>query len=360
MSVDKNQENMVDQDIVENVELEEVSEELVDEEQVIGEETQEEILDEAKVEEEEDEEESDEDEDESDGEDDDEEEVVESPKTKAAIMASVQNMLKKATKAEAQKIYASACGYKKESVEESTVDYKEELATIVESDEALSEDFKEKTSVLFEAALKSKLSEEKERLENEYAQNLEEEVSELKSELVEKVDSYLNYVVETWMQENELQVVTGLRTEIAEDFMSSLHSVFKEHYIEVPESKIDLVDELSEQVVELEEQLNTTTEENIRLFTEAQSLERKQIIAEASSGLAATEAEKLASLVEDIDFESAESFVAKVDTIKEAYFPQEIVEQADEAQSLVGDNQFTNDVSDVMAKYTQAISHYSK
>ena len=191
-------------------------------------------------------------------------------------------------------------------------------------------------------------------------QNLEEEVSEIQTSLVEKVDSYMNYVVETWMQENEVAVVDGLRTEIAEEFMASLQKVFTEHYIEVPEGKVDLVDELSSQVAELEESLNKSTEDNIKLHTSVQDFERAEIVREHASGLAETEAEKLASLVEDIDFDDKETFDMKVKTVKESYFKQEVTESVDEVDSLIGHDTQTVDMSDAMSRYTQAITKFNK
>jgi archaellum component FlaC len=142
--------------------------------------------------------------------------------------------------------------------------------------------------------------------------------------------------------------------------MSSLQSVFKEHYIEVPEGKVDLVDELAEQVAELEESLNKSTEDNIALTESVSNLERAEIVRNASSGLALTEAEKLASLVEDIDFDSAESFEMKVNVVKESYFKSEAQESVDEAQTLVGTDEAPADLSDVMARYTSAISKFNK
>ena len=206
----------------------------------------------------------------------------------------------------------------------------------------------------------TKLGSEVDRLEAEYAQNLEEEVSEIQSSLVEKVDSYLNYVVENWMKENELAVTEGLRTEIAEEFMTSLQSVFKEHYIEVPEGKDDLVEDLNSQVTELEEQLNKSTEDSIELFNKVQSYERAEVVREQSSGLAETEAEKLASLVEDIDFDNKESFEMKVKTVKESYFTKEVTESVDEVDSLLGEDNQEIDLSDSMARYTQAITKFNK
>jgi len=364
MSNDKIENELVE-DVSETEELD--NEELVEDEQV-----QDEEIVEAKDEDEDEEEVS---EKYSDEDDEDKEPVVEMPKTKAAIMASVNDMLKKSKKEGAQKIYASVMKAMKgeDDVEEtkkvakedvdvdvSHIDYSEDLETLVAEEATLSDGFQAKAGIIFEAALKSKVSAEIERLESEYVQNLEEEVTEIKSELVEKVDSYLNYVVGNWMSENEVAVTTGLRTEIAEDFMTSLQSVFKEHYIEIPEGKVDLIDELSEQVAELEESLNKSTEENIALTESVSGLERAEIVRKASSGLALTEAEKLASLVEDIDFDSAETFEMKVNVVKESYFKSEAQESVDEAQNLVGTDEAPADISDVMARYTSAISKFNK
>ena len=368
-------------DLVEDVsETEELdNEELVEDEQVQDEEIVE-ANDDAEEEgdEEEVKEDSDEDEDDDDDDSDDDDEVEEEeepmPKTKAAIMASVNDMLKNSKKVDAQRIYASVvktlkapdveekASVKKEDVDVDVahIDYQEDLDNLVAEEATLSDGFQAKAGIIFEAALKSKVGSEIERLESEYVQNLEEEVSEIKSELVEKVDSYLNYVVGNWMEENKVAVETGLRTEIAEDFMASLQSVFKEHYIEVPEGKVDLIDELSEQVSELEESLNKTTEENIALTESVSNLERAEIVRNASVGLALTEAEKLASLVEDIDFDTAETFEMKVNVVKESYFKTEAQESVDEAQNLVGTDEAPAEISDMMARYTSAISKYNK
>ncbi len=382
MSNDENKYGLVE-DVSETEEL--TNEELVEDEQVQDEEiveakarkeAEEKDDDEEEVkesdEDDEDEEEVKEDSDEDD--DEDEKPVVEMPKTKAAIMASVNDMLKKSKKLDAQKIYASVMKTMesdegddeeeekpvKEDVNVDHIDYSEDLESLVAEEATLSDGFQAKAGIIFEAALKSKVGAEIDRLESEYVANLEEEVTEIKSELVEKVDSYLNYVVSNWMSENEVAVTTGLRTEIAEDFMTSLQSVFKEHYIEVPEGKVDLVDELAEQVAELEESLNKSTEDNIALTESVSNLERAEIVRNASSGLALTEAEKLASLVEDIDFDDAESFEMKVNVVKESYFRSEAQESVDEAQQLVGTDEAPAELNDVMARYTQAISKFNK
>ena len=340
---------------------------------------------------------SDEEEDEEDDEVEESAPAFEMPKTKAGIINAAVDMLKKARKHEAQELVAKmlkqdestddgsvgkAVDAQKKKAKDKTlkmkssnadanpekivkspvesVDWNEDLDVIVSEEATLSDGFRDKASAIFEAAYQSKVGAEIDRLESEYAQNLESEVSEIQSDIVEKVDSYLNYVIENWMKENELAVQTGLRTEIAEEFMSSLQSVFKEHYIEVPEGKADLIDDLADQVAELEEQLNKTTEDNIRLHESAQSFEKADIVRKASSGLAVTEAEKLASLVEDVEFEDSDTFENKVNVIKDSYFKKEVNESTDEADALVGNGLGSEDsISDTMSAYTNAITKFN-
>ena len=254
------------------------------------------------------------------------------PKTKAGMISAMTDKMLKMSKSDMESMYASYHKMKKEEVEEMEgeaivespeVDTMGDLNALVESEATLSDEFKEKTAVIFEAAVKSKLSEEIDRLESQYKEELEEELSSTKSEMVEKVDSYLNYVVENWMKENELQVENGLRTEIAEGFMSKLKDLFSESYIEVPESKVDLVDELAEQVEELESKLNETTQKVIDQSGELEEMKKEEIIRESSSDLADTQVEKLKSLVNDLDFEDAEKYAEKVKVVKEAHFSNE-------------------------------------
>ncbi len=367
--------NLETQEAVEDIATEEPIQEETDElveNENLDEESED--LEEGKVKEEEGEEEDEDD-------DDDEEEVAESapetPKTKAGVIQAAVEMLKKARKEDAQKLFAKMVAVDEKAVEEEasdkeegyskkakakveSVDFEEDLDALIQEEATLSDEFRGKAGSIFEAVLTSKLAQEVDRLEAEYVQNLEEEVSEIQTSLVEKVDSYMNYVVETWMQENEVAVVDGLRTEIAEEFMASLQKVFTEHYIEVPEGKVDLVDELSSQVAELEESLNKSTEDNIKLHTSVQDFERAEIVREHASGLAETEAEKLASLVEDIDFDDKETFDMKVKTVKESYFKQEVTESVDEVDSLIGHDTQTVDMSDAMSRYTQAITKFNK
>jgi len=237
-------------------------------------------------------------------------------------------------------------------------DFSDDLNALVESEATLSEEFKAKTAVIFEAAVKSKISEEVNRLETEYAEQLAEEVEATKSDLVEKVDSYLNYVVEQWMDDNKVAIQTGLRTEIAEGFMNKLKDVFTESYIEVPESKVDLVDELAEANEGLEAQVNEATAKVITLAEEVESFKRAAIIREASKDLADTQMEKLESLAESVDFDNEESFAQKVATLKESYFAktkttESIVEDTDDASDEV-------EVSPMMEQYINALRKSNK
>jgi len=237
-------------------------------------------------------------------------------------------------------------------------DFSDDLNALVESEATLSEEFKAKTAVIFEAAVKSKLSEEINRLETEYAEQLAEEVESTKADLVEKVDSYLNYVVEQWMEDNKIAIQTGLRIEIAEGFMNKLKDVFEESYIEVPESKVDLVDELAEANEGLEAQVNEATAKAIELGEELETYKRAAVIREAAKDLAETQVEKLTSLAESVDFENEKAFAQKVATLKESYFSK-----SKTAESIVEDTDDTSDeveVSPMMEQYINALRKTNK
>ena len=240
----------------------------------------------------------------------------------------------------------------KEDLDSYNVDFTSDLNALVESEATLSQEFKAKTAVIFEAAIKSKLSEEIDRLEEAYATELAEEIASTKADLVEKVDSYLNYVVESWMEENKLAIHNGLRTEIAETFMSKLKDLFVESYVEVPESKVDLFDELTAANEELEETANSAVVKAMKLAEELETYKRDAIIREAAKGLAETQGAKLAALVEDIDFEDAATFAQKVKTIKESYFSKKTAESN---LSENTDDDTSEEVSGVMAQYVNAI-----
>jgi len=285
------------------------------------------------------------------------------PKTKAGMISAMYGKLNSMKKADLQASYSKVMGEEVE-VEESSVvaetqiDTTAEIDALVESEATLSDEFKAKTAVIFEAAVKTKLSEEVDRIETQYQEQLAEEVSEVKSDLVEKVDSYLNYVVESWMEENKLAIQNGLRTEIAEGFMDKMKDLFVESYIEVPESKVDLVDELAGQVEDLEEKLNSTTGDAISLAEELETYKRESIIAEATRDLADTQAEKLKDLRDSVDFDCEETFTTKVNTVKESYFSKEIPEQLEESVSEEAEEEV--EVSSSMNNYLDALRKTSK
>jgi hypothetical protein len=237
-------------------------------------------------------------------------------------------------------------------------DFSEDLDALVESEATLSDEFKQKTAVIFESALKSKLYEEVERIESAYEERLAEEIVAQRDELVEKVDSYLNYVVENWMEENRVAIQNGLRTEIAENFMENLKGLFEDSYIDVPDSKVDLVDDLAAQVEELEESLYDTTADAIQMREQIELLTRDAIIAEACSDLAQTQSEKLYSLVSELDFEGEKSFSNKVATVKESYFSGSnvSVSSTESLEESHGDvESLTEEVSPSMERYLTAM-----
>mgnify|MGYP003965193035 FL=1 len=295
--------------------------------------------------------------------------TAEAPKTKAGIINAMYKEMSKMKKGDLMAAFDKMTAKDEEEekddeedeedMEETkgkvkeSYDFQADLEALVSSDD-LSEEFQGKAATIFEAAVKTKVAGEIDRLEAEYTQSLEEETASVKSELVEKVDGYLNYVVENWMEENRVAVETGLRAEIAESFMGALKGVFVEHYIDVPESKIDLVDDLADQVVELEEALTKETEANIRLNESIQTFQRSEIIAESTRDLAATEVEKLKELVEDVDFEDIDTFTKKIATLKESYFAKPIVTNQEE--ELQEETDQVKELSGSMALYSSAIT----
>ena len=295
------------------------------------------------------------------------------PKTKAALMAAMMHNMGKMDKKSLQAMYGkhSEMMHKEDMDDDGDMideapraevtyeaNFEDDLNALVSEEATLSDEFKDKASTIFEAAIKSKLSEEIDRLEAKYNEELAEEVSTTKAELVEKVDSYLNYVVEQWMEDNKVAVQAGLRTEIAEKFMGSLKDLFVESYIEVPESKVDLVDELAGEVEELEGSLNASTGKIIEMTEELESFKRDAVIREATKDLADTQVEKLKSLVADIDF--GDNFAEKVATVKESYFKNEAAGSEVDADQI--DETFDAEVetSDVMGQYLSAIKRQTK
>ena len=213
---------------------------------------------------------------------------------------------------------------KSEAVEKRVkeIDVKEHVDALMNGEGDLSEEFKRKAATVFEAAVKSKVRDEVTRLEDEYKTELDESIKSTKEELSEKVDNYLNYVVEEWMKENELAIERGLKGEIAEDFISGLKQLFEDHYVDIPDEKYDVLEAQSDKITELENKLNESMEKIIELNGKTSSLVREQVISESTSDLADTEIEKFKSLTDDVEFTTEESFREKLDTLKESYFPK--------------------------------------
>ena len=240
---------------------------------------------------------------------------------------------------------------------EMNIDLSDDVKALVSTDADLSEEFKEKAATIFETAVKTRIKEQVKILEAQYDEKLSKETETVKESMVEKVDSYLNYVVEEWMKENELAVERGIRTEIAEDFITGLKTLFKEHYIDVPEEKYNVLDDLTAQKEDLEAKLNEQIEKNVDLTKKVSEFDKASALAEVTADLADTEKEKFAAMAENIEYDSADKFKEKLETVKESYFPKTKLETADDSVDSVAANEPTVEVgTDAMAAYTAAIS----
>ena len=386
---------------MENTNQEEVLEETEQEELVEAPEQEEneqseEILAEkskAKVKEDDDEdEEEDDDSDDDDDEEEEEEQVkkeeVKIPSTKAAMIKALfdkVNGLKKEEVsakwkdlmdvAEAEDLGGAevddahpegdkvAIGKKKKKIKISMpeINVKEDIDALVEGEE-LSEEFKTKASTIFEAAVHQKVMEiatkKTEDLEKEYQSDLQEEIVSFRDELTEKVDGYLNYVVEEWMKENELALDSSLKSELTEEFMDGLKTLFTEHYIEVPDEKVDIVESLYDKVEELEEKLNSQIDDNVKVTGELNEYRKNKILEEVCDDLADTQSEKMKTLVEGVSYEDdADDFENKVKTIKESYFPNQTKQDANvEQESDDTPTEETPEMSNIMEAYSKAIA----
>ena len=239
---------------------------------------------------------------------------------------------------------------------EKDIDVKEHVDALVAGDDSLSEEFKQKAATVFEAAIKSKVKEIAEDIQADYDKKLTEETSKSKDELVEKVDSYLAYVVEEWMKENELALERGIKGEIAEDFISGLKKLFEDHYIDVPDEKYNVLEDQSSKIDELNKKLNESIEKNVELTKENGEHKRQNIIDEASKELADTQKEKFNKLAEEVEYSNEEDFKTKVATIKESYFgKKESTSEIDDVAAESNAEQ-PQDLTNAMAAYSAAIS----
>ena len=247
-------------------------------------------------------------------------------------------------------------GYHKE---ESDLDIKADVDALV-GDSDLSEEFKQKAATIFEAAIKAKVKEESQRLQGEYETKLKEDTETHKAELVEKVDSYLNYVVEEWMQENKIAIERGIKGEIAEDFIGGLKKLFEDHYIDVPDEKYNVLEDQASKIEDLEKKLNEEIQKNVDLNKSNGELKKEEIIKKSSEDLTDVQKEKFNKLAEEVEYSSEEDFVNKVNTIKESYFgAKEEAKSNDIDDVAVGDGSEQVDPADLtnsMAAYTAAIS----
>ena len=252
-----------------------------------------------------------------------------------------------------------------ETVEETTalpeitdeVDIDDDVNALLGGQE-LSEEFREKAKTIFEAALKSKVTELREAMDAHYEAKLVEEVEGMKDELIERVDSYLEYVADEWLQENALQVERGIRTEMTESFLEGMRGLFEEHYVSIPEDKYDVVESMVDKLDEMESKLNEQIEKNITITKSLSEATADGIVSDVSEGLTTTQKEKLASLAEGVEFESEESYKEKLETLKESYFKTS--PKRSDTEVLTEEAAVAPATTDAMSAYIQALSHATK
>ena len=302
-----------------------------------------------------------------------EKEVAEKKLTKAEMSETISKGLGKMNKAQLEKLYASMHSdeeededeideVRKEAIENRVkeIDVAEHVEALVNGEGDLSEEFKRKAATVFEAAVKSKIRTEIERLESEYEIQLKENVQSATDEMTDKVDTYLNYVTDEWMKENELAVERGLKGEIAEDFISGLKQLFEDHYIDIPDDKYDVLEAQSEKISELESKLSETIEKNVSLKDGNAKLVREQVISEVYEGLADTEIEKFKSLTDDVEYTDEEAFREKLDTLKESYFPKTSMETTEINDDVETGTAQDIDLTPSMDAYMSAIGRTVK
>jgi len=236
------------------------------------------------------------------------------------------------------------------------VDFSDDVDALVGSEE-LSEDFRNKAKVIFEAALTSKVRAIQEELEEHYAAKFEEELAEAKAELAEKVDATLQYAVEEWAEENALAIESGIKSEVAESFMEGLKGLFEEHYVTIPEDKYDAFDIMVEKLDEMEGKLNEQIDKNITLNNRLGDLVAESIVNDVARGLTETQKDKLFGLAEGVEFDSEETYRGKIESLKESYFRSEVPEVQSEEQEMISEEV---EVSTQMDRYLRAVSRFQK
>ena len=234
-------------------------------------------------------------------------------------------------------------------------DFSQDVNALI-GDEQLSEEFKDRAALIFETAVKTKIAEIKESLEKRFNEALVQEVAAIKEELTERVDSYLEYVSEEWIDENALQIENGLKGELSESFMTGLKGLFEEHYVEIPEDRYDVLENMVMRLDEMEEKLNEQIERNVQLNKRLSEAVSDTIFNDVAEGLALTQKEKLASLAESVEFESEEEYRGKLEALKESYFTRATGSSRDEVLT----EEVTEDYGNQMNAYLRAISKFSK
>lgn len=244
-----------------------------------------------------------------------------------------------------------------ETEEEYSVDMSEHVEALLAGEE-LSEEFKEKAKTIFEAAVKQKVEEEIAVLEAAYSETLEEQIAQIQEELSSNVDDYLNYVVEQWVSENEVAIEAGLRSELTEDFISGLRNLFAEHYIDIPEDKVSVVEEMGAKVAELEEKLNEEIDRNVQLTKILSESKQNEIVASMCEGLTSTQAAKLKSLSEGIEFTSVDEYAQKINVLRESYFNapvsnDKVLDKVESSEE--GKNMISEELQGPMAAYVRTL-----
>ena len=248
-----------------------------------------------------------------------------------------------------------------EIVEEEEIDIEADVKALLEGEE-LSEEFQNKAKTIFEAAIKSKLADVRESVKAEYEEQLVEEVAAIKSELEDRVDSYLEYVADEWMTDNQIAVESGLKSEMTDSFLTGMKSLFEEHYVSVPEDKYDVIESMVDKLDEMEGKLNEQIEKNVALNRRLAESSADVVFGEVTEGLAASQKEKLATLVENVEFESEADYREKLVTLKESYFPSNAGAQRDKSENLSEETSTPTyqDISSTMEAYLQTMSRVSK
>jgi len=277
---------------------------------------------------------------------------------------SMQKMSKEETESTDEVVSEEEVAEDQEVVSETTeevYDMDEDVNALLGGEE-LSEEFREKAKVVFEAALNSKVKEIQENLETQYQSQLDETKEELKTTLVERVDLYLEYVCEEWMSENELAVEHGIKSEMTESFLSGMKDLFEEHYVTIPEDKYDVLESMVEKLDDMETKLNEQIDKNIGLNRRLAESSAQGILDQVSSGLAETQKEKLASLAESVEFESEEEYREKLETLKESYFSRTApAAKTQSSQTLSeGVDSTNNPVSGSMDVYLRSLGAFKQ